>query len=197
MVVTIAVYLILYFVPPKECPENARYILSAISQGLAAVLALVFTITLVVAQMTRRYTAMDKIVFRRKTLFLMIVLGFGVVTPLLVLNYGLWQQGVNLSIAVAVFCVFSLLPFLKGVNSVLKYEIGVRNLYENSMRAVNLGGVAGDEAGAEGGIGDLAEIGKSAVKESREQVVTDIIRLLTEIGKNVRKRVWEMQHLRL
>ena len=197
MVVTIAVYLILYFVPPKECPENARYILSAISQGLAAVLALVFTITLVVAQMTRRYTAMDKIVFRRETLFLMIVLGFGVVTPLLVLNYGLWQQGVNLSIAVAVFCVFSLLPFLKGVNSVLKYEIGVRNLYENSMRAVNLGGVAGDEAGAEGGIGDLAEIGKSAVKESREQVVTDIIRLLTEIGKNVRKRVWEMQHLRL
>ena len=102
-----------------------------------------------------------------------------------------------MSIAVAVFCVFSLLPFLKGVNSVLKYEIGVRNLYENSMRAVNLGGVAGDEAGAEGGIGDLAEIGKSAVKESREQVVTDIIRLLTEIGKNVRKRVWEMQHLRL
>jgi len=91
IIITLVVFSILYYVHPNECPENARYILSAISQGLAAILALVFTITLVVAQMTRRYTAMDKIIFRRETMFLMIVFGIGIIAPLLVLEFGFWE----------------------------------------------------------------------------------------------------------
>ena len=136
VIIAIAVFLILYYCYPDTEQENARYILSAISQGLAAILALVFTITLVVAQMTRRYTAMDKIIFRHETIFLMIIFGLGVVTPLLVLKTELWRFGVNLSIAFTVFCVFSLIPFLKGVNWVLKYEFGVNALYREIMVAI-------------------------------------------------------------
>jgi hypothetical protein len=178
-VITVAIFVILCCVYPTTDQDNARYILSAISQGLAAILTLVFTITLVVAQMTRRYTAMDKIIFRWETIFLMIVFGVGVVTPLLVLKFGFWGQGVNVSIALAFFCVFSLLPFLKGVNGVLKYDIGVENLYEESMTAINLE----DEAGTDARIGELVEIGKGAVKESCERVVVNIVRRLSQIGK--------------
>jgi len=91
-----------------------------------------------------------------------------------------------LSIVIASFCVFSLLPFLIGVNGVLKYEIGVENLLEESMKAINLG----DEAGTDGRIGELTEIGKGAVKESCERVVVKIIRYLSQIGKKSAEKGW-------
>ena len=178
-IISIAVFVILYYCYPDTEQDNARYILSAISQGLAAILALVFTITLVVSQMTRRYTAMDKIIFRLETILLMIVFGIGVVTPLLVLKFGLCRLGISLSIALAFFCVFSLLPFLKGVNGVLKYDIGVSNLSYEIMEALGLG----YREKARGGIEELSEIGKRAVEESRKDAVLNIIISLSQIGK--------------
>gem|GEM_PF-1685448 len=180
--VTIAVVLILHYFYPNTDQDNARYILSAISQGLAAILALVFTITLVVSQMTRRYTAMDKIIFRRETVFLMIIFGIGVVTPLLALKFGFLEHGVNLSIAFAVFCVFSLIPFLKGVNWVLKYEFGVDALYREIMVAI--------ESGIEESIDieELTEIGERAVTEAPENTVVTITRSLSQIGKKCAKK---------
>ena len=185
---TLAVFSVLYFVHPNECPDNARYILSAISQGLAAILALVFTITLVVAQMTRRYTAMDKIILRRETIFLMIVFGFGIIAPLLVLEFGFWRWGVILSIVIASFCVFSLLPFLLGVNSgVLKYDSWVENLNEEIMEAIELG----YEPRAINKIRELNEIGKDAVGEFREDAVRKILIQLSGIGKKSAEKRFE------
>jgi len=175
--VTFVVVLILYYLYPNTGQDNARYILSAISQGLAAILALVFTITLVVAQMTRKYTAMDKIIFRHETIILMIIFGFGVIIPLLVLKISFWKWGVNLSIAFAVFCVFSLIPFLKGVNGVLKYEFGVNTLYKEIMVAIE------SENKESVDIGELTEIGERAVTEASENTVVTIIRFLSQIGK--------------
>ena len=190
LILTLSVFLILSifdYANPNECPENARYILSAISQGLAAILALVFTITLVVAQMTRRYTAMDKIVFRPETISLMIVFGIGVVTPLLVLKFGFWMHGINLSIVIASFCVFSLLPFLIGVNSVLKYDIGIVNLDEEIMEAIELGYTPR----AINKVEELNGICESAIGESREDVISIITRVLSRIGmKSVEKKLW-------
>jgi hypothetical protein len=181
LILTLAVISIIYYVHPNECPENARYILSAISQGLAAILALVFTITLVVAQMTRRYTAMDKIIFRRETKFLMIFFGIGIIAPLLVLEFGFWKWGVYLSIAIASFCVFSLFPFLIGVNRVLKYEIGFVNLYGETLDAIKLE----NEANVIQGIIDLESICKDAIKESREDTTSEIIHFLSKIGEKI------------
>ncbi len=186
VIIAIAVFLILYCYLDTE-QGNARYILNAISQGLAAILALVFTITLVVSQMTRRYTAMDKIIFRHETILLMIVFGIGVVTPLLVLKRGFWGQSVNLSIAVAVFCVFSLLPFLKGVNGVLKYDIGIVNLDEEIMEAIELG----YKPRALNKIRELNEIGESAVREYREDVISLISRVLSRVGiGSAKEKLW-------
>ncbi|OFV67253.1 MAG: conserved hypothetical protein, membrane [Candidatus Syntrophoarchaeum caldarius] len=160
--------------------ENARYILSAISQGLAAILALVFTITLVVAQMTRKYTAMDKIIFRPRTIILMLVFGIGIIVPLLALTFDWFFIGVIASIIIAVFCVFSLLPFLTDVNRLLKYEIGVGNLFEEIMEVI----AVKDKARALNRADELSEIGKSAVKEFHEGVVESVIMILTDAGEN-------------
>lgn len=187
LIITVAVFVILYYVHPNTDPENARYILSAISQSLAAILALVFTITLVVAQMTRSYTAMDKIMFRRETIFLMIVFGFGIITPLLVLDFCLWKCGVIFSIVTASFCVFSLLPFLKGVNGVLKYDIGIGNLNEEIMEAIELG----YEPKANNKIRELNEIGKGAVNEFRVSETFKILSFLSRIGKNTSEKEFE------
>lgn len=185
VIIAIAVFLILYYCYPDTEQDKARYILSAISQGLAAILALVFTITLVVSQMTRRYTAMDKIIFRFETIFLMIVFGIGVVTPLLVLKFGFWEGGVILSIVIASFCVFSLLPFLKGVNGVLKYEIGIVNLNEEIIEAIMLG----YEPTAKNKIMQLNDIGRSAITDYCEDVISSIISFLGQIGeKSFEKR---------
>ena len=187
IIITLAVFVILYYVHPNTDQDNARYILSAIAQSLAAILALVFTITLVVSQMTRKYTAMDKIIFRPETIFLMIIFGIGVITPLLVLKIGFWGCGVILSIATASFCVFSLIPFLKGVNSVLKYDIGIGNLYEEIMEAIE----SGYESKANNKIMELNEIGRGAVKEFREDVAFKILIFLSEIGKNTAEKEFE------
>ena len=186
IVAAITVFAILFFISPTTDQDNARYILSAISQGLAAILALVFTITLVVAQMTRRYTAMDKIIFRPETIILMIVFGTGIVIPLLVLKRGFWGQGVNLSIAFAVFCAFSLIPFLRGVNGVLKYEIGIWNLHEEILEAIE----SGNNARIFNKFTELKEIIKSATKEFREGVASDIVIILSGIGiKSAEKKL--------
>ena len=177
LIIAIAIFLILCYCYPSTDQYNARYILSAISQGLAAILALVFTITLVVAQMTRRYTAMDKIIFRRGTIFLMIAFGIGIVIPLLVLKFGFWGHGVNLSIAIAAFCVFSLIPFLKGVNGVFKYEFGVNALYKEIRVAIE------SENKESVDVGELTEIGECAVTEAPENAVVTIIHFLSQIGK--------------
>lgn len=187
MIIAIALFVILYFVYPTTDLGNIKYILSAISQGLAAILALVFTITLVVAQMTRRYTAMDKIIFRHETIILMIIFGIGVVIPLLVLKFGLCGLGVSLSIALAFFCVFSLLPFLKGVNGVLKYDIGIGNLNEEIMEAIELG----YEPKAKNKIMELNKIGKDAVGEFREDAVKNILIQLSGIGKKSAEKGFE------
>ncbi|KAF5416816.1 MAG: hypothetical protein C5S48_01815 [Candidatus Methanogaster sp.] len=189
IIITLAVFSILSisdYANPNECPENARYILSAISQGLAAILALVFTITLVVAQMTRRYTAMDKIILRRETKFLMLVFGTGIILPLFALKFGWFCVGVSSSIAIALFCVFSLLPFLKGVNSVLKYDIGIVNLDEEIMEAIESGYKPRISK-----IRELNEIGEIAIKESREDVISLISRVLSRVGmKSAEKKLW-------
>ena len=64
MIIAIAAFLILHYVHSNTDQENARYILSAISQGLAAILALVITVMFIVSQMTGRYTATKKIILQ-------------------------------------------------------------------------------------------------------------------------------------
>lgn len=179
MIIAIAVFLILYYCYPDTEQDNARYLLSAISQGLAALLALVFTITLVVVQMTRRYTVTKMIILNSGTKFLMLVFGTGIILPLFALKFGWFCVGVNLSIVIACFCIALLLPFLKNVSDVLIYDIGYVNLYGEITDAIK----SENEAKTVQGIIDLESICKDAIKESREETTSEIIDFLSEIGE--------------
>ncbi len=100
--------------------DNARYILSAISQGFAAIFALVFTITLIVAQLTGSYAIILK--KEKEFIFLMIIFGIGIIIPLIILNLGFWFIGVNGAIAFSIFCIAALIQHFAGIiNEELKY----------------------------------------------------------------------------
>jgi len=173
--IVVLLFLQLYY--SNTYGRDARYILSAIPQALAAILALVFTITLVAAQMTKRYTAMDKM-FKPETKILMLIFGFGIVIPLLMLKFECWRLGVNVSIAIAAFCVFSLYPLLKNVNATLKYDIGIEKLIEEEGEAID----EGHDLTASNRISELGEIGRSACKEIRESDVIKITSALNDAG---------------
>jgi hypothetical protein len=134
---------------------------------------------------------MDKIIFRIETITLMIIFASGVVTPLLVLKLGLCRLGISLSITLAFFCVFSLLPFLKGVNGVLKYDIGIGNLNEEIMEAIELG----YKPRAVNKIEGLTEMGESAFREYREDVILRILRVLSGTGiKSAKLKLWNVTY---
>ena len=179
LIIAIALFAILYRVYPNTDQDNARYILSAISQSLAAILALVITITFIVAQMMRRPTATKKIILNSGTKFLMIVFGTGIILPLFALKFGWFCVGVNLSIVTACFCIALLLPFLKNVSDVLIYDVGYVNLYGEITDAIELR----KEVEAVQGIIELESICKDSIKESRKEVTSKIIQFLSEIGK--------------
>jgi len=179
LIIAIALLAILYRVYPNTDQDNARYILSAISQGLAAILALVITVTFIVAQMMRRYTATKKIILNSGTKFLMLVFGTGIILPLFALKFGWFCVGVNLSIVIACFCIALLLPFLKNVSDVLIYDVGYVNLYGEITDAIK----SENEAKTVQGIIDLESICKDAIKESREETTSEIIHFLSEIGE--------------
>lgn len=120
---------------------------------------------------------MDKIICRSETIGLMSVYGIGIILPVLMLKFGFWYNGVIVSIFVATFCVFSLVPFLRGVNMALK-EIGVDNLVEEAEEAI----YSGFEAKAVNRVVELKEMGEDMVKRRREESAVRIVTGLAFIG---------------
>lgn len=184
-VITVTIMVILHYVHPNTYQENARYILSAISQSLAAMLALTITVMFMVAPMAERYSVMRMILFNLVTMFSMIVFGTGIILPLFALKFGWFCIGVNLSIVVAIFCILSLFPFLRKVSDVLMYDIGYVILYGKTLDAIK----SENETKTNRGIIELESICKYAIEEFRENVVKNILIQLSIIGKkSVEKR---------
>jgi len=77
LIVAVVVFIITYINPIAQ-KDNILYFLSSISQGLAAIFTLVFTITIFGAQMMK--WSMSKI-FDRWTILLMIIFGIGIIFP--------------------------------------------------------------------------------------------------------------------
>lgn len=176
-ITAIMLWICLHFCLQITNDEGARYLLSAISQGLAAILALVFTITLVAAQMTRRYTAMD-MMFKTGTVLLMLVFAIGIVLPLIILKTG--SIYVNECIALATFCVLSLIPHLKGVNTTLKYDVAIDNLGTEAMDAIE----KARETSVINTIEELAQVGVDAAKDLQKVATSHVAKSLRFIGKS-------------
>ena len=149
--------------------EGVKYLLSAISQALAAVFTLVFTVSLMVATMAGKYTAIDKF-FNRSTIFLMALFAIGIILPILLLNIdstSIFPYGflVSLSTGLAAFCIVAVIPYLKNLNNILKFDIGVSNLISELHESVT----AENYTRANTVVYDLLDIGKSAIENKREK----------------------------
>jgi len=120
LAVTISVFVGLTLAISTRDIISRYYVLSSISQGLAAVFALVFTITLVTAQILSKYSVKTtRVVFSKWTIALMFVYAGGILGPLLVMQ---WQNELlfDISIIWATTCIFILIP----------YFLYIRNCFE-------------------------------------------------------------------
>lgn len=159
---------------PITSEEGIQYLLSAISQALAAVFTLVFTVSLMVATMAGKYTAIDKF-FNRDTISFMALFATGIILPILLLNIdstSIYPYGffVSLSTGLAAFCIVAVIPYLKSLNNILKFDIGVSNLVSKLHESTE----SENYTRANTAVYELLEIGKSAIENKRKEP-TEII----------------------
>jgi hypothetical protein len=190
----LAVFTLTYLLPIAE-GDDVLYLLSATSQGLAAIFTLVFAITIFGAQMMRKFTAIDDLI-NKWTKILMIAFTIGIILPLIqlktdkdILNISSVSTA-NLSLAIdlglATFCILAIIPYLIWVNRIVKYKGGVSKLSEEAAEAID----SDYRATASHRIDELAELGKGAVKEELKNETNDIISKLKKLGKDVVDKEW-------
>lgn len=189
LVVAFLVSFISYFLDFPSKGDSILYLLSSVSQGLAAIFTLVFTITIFGAQMMRKFTAMDKMI-DKWTIGLMIIFAIGIILPLIqlrtdkdILNLNFIRTA-NLSLAIdlfiATFCVLSIIPFLMRINNIMKYEGGISKLREEASEAID----ENHRVTASTRINELVELGESAADDMLESEVIKIVNVLKSLLKN-------------
>ncbi|MHC1599864.1 MAG: hypothetical protein ACXQS5_03470 [Candidatus Methanospirareceae archaeon] len=134
----LGIFLASYFISSIFPPFNdgILYLLSSISQALAAIFALVFTIIIMVTSMSNNYSAMDKF-FNKNTQILMIIFVIGIISPLFLLKFNIntlnfirvqiYNVILSVSIGLAAFCIAAIIPLLRNYNEIVKFDIGVYN----------------------------------------------------------------------
>jgi len=136
-------FIIAYENPTNE-HDNILYFLSSISQCLAAIFALIFTVTFFVVQTTNKQVLISK-VFDKWTMLYMVVFGIAIALPLIQLvvspNYLPFDKIKNLSLAIdlslAFFCILSIVPYSIRVNQIMKYA-EISRLSNDISEAINL-----------------------------------------------------------
>jgi len=107
-----------------------NYILSSISQGLAVIFALVFTVTLVATQILSKYSVRaTSLIFSSWTVLLMFIFAGGIIGPLVAMK---WQSELllDLSIIWAGVCIFLLIPYFFYLKERLSPEWHIKSLLE-------------------------------------------------------------------
>lgn len=196
VVLSIVVGVVVYSLP---IVDNNEALLSSISQGLAAILALVFAIAIFGAQMMQRFTAMD-VIIDKWTKRLMILFAVGILLPLIQLetDYDIFNdllhwnfyKTANLSLAIdlsiATVCVFAVIPYLIKVNRAIKYQGGVSKLSEETAEAID----SDRMATVLNRISELVKLGENAADDMLEFETTTIINKLKNIGEGVADKGW-------
>ncbi len=122
----------------KDHITSDQYLLSAISQGLAALFALVFTISIIVLQVSYRYKGLFDEFFNEKfNIFYPILNGIGIIFPILVLKLNYYYLLTNIAIGIASMCVFMVLPFFLRMKEFIKYNVGIRQIFEHAQQAID------------------------------------------------------------
>lgn len=184
-----------YFFPLPTNRNDILYLLSSISQGLAAIFALVFAITIFGAQMTRNFAVLDKLI-DSYTKTLMIIFSIGIISPLLILRIDvdiLRMNSIhtaNLSLAfvlsVATFCVLSIIPYSIRINKIIKYHSGIPKLNEEISEAI----ISFHEITASNRAIELMQLVDTALNDLSQQELLKIMGELRDIGKKFADRMW-------
>ena len=187
--VIIAIFIagVTYFFSLPTNSEDISYLLSALSQGLAAIFALVFTITIFGAEMQRKFTALDKMM-DKWTISLMILFAIGIILPLLQLRTDMNLVNLDIinntklvlsfNLGIATFCIFAIIPYLKRVNKLMKYESGISKLHEDILNAIDLNHTATS-------IFKIHELGELFLNASNDDLKFKaiIIKIIGDIGE--------------
>jgi hypothetical protein len=191
-IISYIVFLITY-INPIAHGDNILYFISSISQGLAAIFTLIFTITLFGTQMMKRYTSMSKIL-DKWTIFLMILFAIGIILPLIQLivncNYLPFEKIANLSLSIdlflATFCVLSIIPYSIRINQIIKYESGISNLIEEASEAID----SNHKITASNKMSELIELGNGSVFDMKWDHSFIILEKLELLGKEIIDKNW-------
>jgi len=139
------------FLPLGTDEQGIRYLLSAIPQLLAAVFALVFTITLVAAQMGKSPYGIKTIFYNKITIIMMILFISAILLPLVTLQIAELQTAyiclleiinltwINFILALTALCLLLLIPYLLHVSNVIRFYFGIAHLRAESEIAINMG----------------------------------------------------------
>ncbi|NJD53487.1 MAG: DUF2254 domain-containing protein [Candidatus Methanoperedens sp.] len=189
------VAIVSYFLPLPQI-DATLYLLSTISQGLAAIFTLIFTITIFGSQMMRKFTAMDKMIDNKWAIILMIIFSIGIILPMMqlrtdedLLHLNLLdtaQLSLSIDLGIATFCVLAIIPYLMRVNRIMKYEGGVSILNNEISEAF----YSNQELKASNNVKELAELCISSADEMLEDKTIEIIDNLREIGLKAIDKGW-------
>lgn len=162
--------------------QQIPLVFSSISTGLAAIFALVFAIITVSIQITKRYNAID-LFFGKSTIILMLIFSVTIILPLLnlMLEIRLYPK---LMISLFTFCILSLIPFLKNINSKLQFEVGLQNLKEEIFEVMDLG----NDASTANKIRDLTLIGSKTIRQNLTDKTNLIIGSLSDMSVSAREK---------
>ena len=120
----------------KQNPQSL-YLLSAIAQSLAAVLALVFTISLVIAQLASRYSHRLLVSFFDKwTILYILMFVLSVLLPLWLLTKPNTQY-IKVSLILAEICLFFLVPYFLSFKEKLNPESLISDLRNKALKKLN------------------------------------------------------------
>ena len=117
---------------------DARYFLSATSQALAALFALIFTITLVISQLASTHSnRLLGYIFDKKTMIYMGLFSIAVIIPLIGLKNLYYKEFfVLISGSLAIFCIVCLIPFLLSLKEKLKIDSLIKSLANTCSIAI-------------------------------------------------------------
>jgi len=173
--IAIVSFIVLCLFRPNTDVDSARYILSVISKEFIAIFVLVFTIPLIIAQLTGSYAIILK--KGKELLFLIILSVIGIIIPLIILDFGFWCIWINGAIAFSIFCIAALLHLFVGIITDVKYA-WIEKLPEEIEEAID----SKNTPRAFRKIEELGILGKDTAKRGEENQVKYAIRGLRQAG---------------
>ena len=119
--------------------ENAQtlYLLSSIAQSLAAILALVFTLSLITFQLSSRYS--QRLIaqfFNKFTIIYIILFAISIFLPLWTIVEP-YSYIVKISLSLTAVCLFLLIPYFLDLRERLSPEKMLRDLYKKTLKIIH------------------------------------------------------------